>query len=273
MNKEQPNIIYGTAWKKTQTKALVEKAFSLGFTAIDTACQPKHYHEAGVGEAITAYCQSKGRRENLFIQTKFTPLQGQDPQTVPYDPEAALEKQLAQSFAVSKKNLQSDYVDSYLLHTPLFPFKDMLTAWRAMETIYERDEAKQLGISNIYDLAWLKRLYEESNIKPAVVQNRFYKDTAYDTQLRHFCDQNGIRYQSFWTLTANPHILQSREMFDQMRYYQKTPEQIFFAYLHRRDITPLTGTTQHEHMKMDLESMDLELKDKTLLTIDKLLSC
>ncbi|HLD22435.1 MAG TPA: hypothetical protein VJA83_00735, partial [Sulfuricurvum sp.] len=47
-----PPLIYGTAWKKEQTVNLVEMAIRSGFRGIDTACQPKHYHEAGVGEAL-----------------------------------------------------------------------------------------------------------------------------------------------------------------------------------------------------------------------------
>ncbi|HTT38368.1 MAG TPA: hypothetical protein VMH32_11960 [Burkholderiales bacterium] len=41
-----PRIIYGTAWKKLQTEPLVALALQHGFRGIDTACQPKHYHEA-----------------------------------------------------------------------------------------------------------------------------------------------------------------------------------------------------------------------------------
>ena len=41
-----PKIIYGTAWKKERTAQLVEQAIVAGFRGIDTACQPKHYHEA-----------------------------------------------------------------------------------------------------------------------------------------------------------------------------------------------------------------------------------
>ena len=44
---KMPPIIYGTAWKKHRTAALVEQAIGLGFRGIDTACQPKHYNEAG----------------------------------------------------------------------------------------------------------------------------------------------------------------------------------------------------------------------------------
>ena len=48
-----PKIIYGTAWKKTDTQRLVELAVRNGFRGIDTACQPKHYDEAAVGAAVT----------------------------------------------------------------------------------------------------------------------------------------------------------------------------------------------------------------------------
>lgn len=54
-----PKILYGTAWKKERTAALVEQAITLGFRGIDTACQPKHYYEAGVGEGVAA-CINRG---------------------------------------------------------------------------------------------------------------------------------------------------------------------------------------------------------------------
>jgi hypothetical protein len=42
-----------------------------------------------------------------------------------------------------------------------------------------------------------------------VMCGRFYRDSGYDVELRDFCAKNGVRYQSFWTLTANPHLLSS----------------------------------------------------------------
>jgi len=47
-----PRLIYGTAWKKERTKDLVVKAVLAGFRGVDTACQPKHYREELVGEAL-----------------------------------------------------------------------------------------------------------------------------------------------------------------------------------------------------------------------------
>lgn len=265
-----PELIYGTAWKKERTKELVIQAVQTGFRAIDTACQPKHYNEKGVGEALSTLCIQGFKREDLFIQTKFTPLPGQDPLNIPYDKGAGLSIQVAQSFEVSKRNLQTDYVDSLVLHSPLFPFKDLLSVWRAMEKIYQVGDAKQLGISNTYDLGTLEHLYAEADIKPTILQNRFYQDSDYDKELRAFCNIHNIRYQSFWTLTANPHILQSKDLFDLGRKYNKNVIQIFFAYLHHVDITPLTGTSDLEHMQNDLDSFDIRFEESEVAKLNTL---
>ena len=96
-----PRLLYGTAWKEDQTRALTELALRQGFRGIDTANQRRHYHEAAVGEAITASIQSGlVTRDDLFLQTKFTFPRGQD-HRLPYDPKAPIPLQVEQSFASS----------------------------------------------------------------------------------------------------------------------------------------------------------------------------
>lgn len=111
-----PLQIYGTAWKKERTADLVAMALDKGFRGIDTACQPKHYNEPLVGEGIA---RSGIERSELFLQTKFTPFRGQDPNNCPYDPTSSLEDQIKQSLAVSLENLKTDYLDSLVMHSPL----------------------------------------------------------------------------------------------------------------------------------------------------------
>ncbi len=118
---KMPKIIYGTAWKKERTTELVVQAVQAGFRGIDTACQPKHYSEEKVGDALVILIEKGFKREDLYIQTKFIPLSGQDPDNTPYDKDASLDVQVAESFEVSKKNLKTDYVDLLVLHSPLFP--------------------------------------------------------------------------------------------------------------------------------------------------------
>jgi hypothetical protein len=86
-----PGIIYGTAWKKAETARLVRTAIQRGFRGIDTACQPKHYDEAGVGAGVALCLNAALVRADLYLQTKFTPVSGQDPASIPYDPAAPLQ--------------------------------------------------------------------------------------------------------------------------------------------------------------------------------------
>lgn len=266
-----PPIIYGTAWKKDQTAALVEKACRYGFTAIDTACQPKHYQEEGVGRALRTLQQQGIQRKDIFLQTKFTPIGGQDPERVPYDLRAPLAEQVAQSFKRSQENLETDYVDSLVLHSPLPTFERLLQVWRAMEQIQQSGGARQLGISNCYEPAVFKKLYEAAAVKPRVLQNRFYADTGYDQELRAFCKEREVSYQSFWTLTANPHLLRSRPITDLARQLRRTEAQVFFRFLTQIGIVPLTGTRSDQHMQEDLQIFEFNVPEESLPRLQDLL--
>lgn len=267
-----PQIIYGTAWKKERTAELVVQAIQAGFRGVDTACQPKHYKEEGVGEALQRVKKFGIERESLYIQTKFTPLGGQDPNNTPYDKSAPLKEQVEQSFEATKRNLQSSYVDALILHSPLFPFSDLLVVWQAMQDIYKRGEALRLGISNCYDVNLLKKLYETSDIKPSIVQNRFYNETSYDKELREFCREKNIAYQSFWSLTANPFLLAHQSLRAIAQKYAKNPEEIFFRFLTHIGITPLSGTTSQLHMQQDVAIFAFELTNDEIMDIQKLLT-
>jgi len=266
-----PWIIYGTAWKKDSTAVLVEQAISLGFRGIDTACQPKHYNEAGVGDGVAA-CKERGIvRSELYLQSKFTPLSGQDPERVPYDAKASLGEQVAQSFQTSLKNLKTTYLDCLILHSPLANQQQMEEVWQAMEQIFDNGGVKQLGISNCYDLQQFKLLYRNAKVKPAVIQNRFYAEAQYDRTIRDFCQQQRITYQSFWTLTANPKVLAHAMLKTLAAKYQRSTAQVFFRYLNQINIIPLTGTTSETHMREDLAIIDFELTADECDAVGKLL--
>ncbi len=266
-----PRIIYGTAWKKDNTAALVEQAIGLGFRGIDTACQPKHYHEAGAGDGVAAYRKLGIDRSELYLQSKFTPLDGQDPAQVPYDARASLSEQVAQSFETSLKNLQTAYLDCLVLHSPLPDQQQFQEVWQAMEHIFHTGGARQLGISNCYDLQQFELFYLNAKVKPAVIQNRFYAETLYDRGIRDFCRQQGIIYQSFWTLTANPKVLAHPTLQMLATKYQRSSAQIFFRYLNHIDIIPLTGTTSKNHMREDLSIIDFALTCDECEAVTKLL--
>jgi diketogulonate reductase-like aldo/keto reductase len=110
--------MYGTAWKEDRTQALALQAIAIGFRAFDTANQRKHYVEEGVGAAVRAAIASGiVKREDLFLQTKFTYQRGQD-HRLPYNPDCDLTTQVRQSIASSLEHLGVTRIDSYILHGP-----------------------------------------------------------------------------------------------------------------------------------------------------------
>jgi len=266
-----PRMIYGTAWKKAATEQLVSLAIQNGFRGIDTACQPKHYDEAGVGAGVATSLRQGLTRADLYLQTKFTSHSGQDPNRIPYNPKGSLADQIAQSVAASLENLQTDYLDCLLLHSPMPTMAQTQSAWRIFESFIDSKTIRQLGISNCYNVTDLKRLYESARIKPAIVQNRFYAETNYDREIRDFCRQHQVIYQSFWTLSANPHLLAHKTITALASSHNRTAPQILFRYLTQIGIVPLTGTKSETHMREDLAIFDFELTNEERAAIDGLL--
>jgi diketogulonate reductase-like aldo/keto reductase len=255
-----PSFMYGTAWKKEATTPLVLLAVESGFKAIDTANQLIHYDEALVGEALQTL-QKKGiQRDALFLQTKFTPAEGQDHRT-PYDPSADLTTQVNQSFASSLTHLVTDYVDSYVLHAP-YSRRGLGEAdwevWSAMEAIYQSGKIRMIGVSNI-TAGQLTLLCDRANHKPMVVQNRCYAALAWDKEVREICQTHDIIYQGFSLLTANRQVLAAPEVQQIARRLHATPAQIIFRFAMQIGMLPLTGTTSQDHMVEDLQAEQLTL--------------
>ena len=267
-----PDFLYGTAWKKDPTAALTEQALRTGFRGVDTANQLRHYHEAGVGEGIAAaFRTGVASRSELFLQTKFTYVQGQD-HRLPYDAAASLSVQVAQSLASSLEHLGTDYVDSFLLHGPSmrqgWSFDDA-EVWDAMRKERDAGRARLLGVSNV-GLHHLQRMMEVQDEAPAFVQNRCFAVTGWDRDVRQFCRERGIIYQGFSLLTANLEVLQHPVVTDPAEKFGLTPPQVVFAFARQIGMLLLTGTTNGEHMKQDLASRGLTLSAKVVEGIERI---
>jgi len=267
-----PNFLYGTAWKEERTAALVELALRTGFRAIDTANQRRHYFEAGVGQGLAeAYRAGVVSRADLFLQTKFTFQPGQD-HRLPYDPAAPLSVQVSQSMASSLEHLDTDYVDSYLLHGPSSNY-DWTQAdaevWQAMVNERDAGRTRFLGVSNV-SLRHLERMTAIHGEAPAFVQNRCYARLGWDREVRSFCRERHIIYQGFSLLTANIEVLRDPLVIGIAARLNSTPAQIVFAFARAVRMLPITGTTTVEHMKEDLASRELALSPDEIQAIESL---
>jgi diketogulonate reductase-like aldo/keto reductase len=265
--------MYGTAWKEEQTQRCVEDAIFVGFRAIDTANQRKHYYEEGVGKALKNIWDSgKLSRHDLFLQTKFTSRGGQDSR-LPYDPNGSLTEQVQQSFASSLEHLHTSFLDSYVLHGPMTSrglTEGDWEVWRAMEKLHEDGRAKYLGASNM-NLEQIKLLYEGAAVKPKFLQNRCYARTGWDHAVRAFCKHHDIIYQGFSLLTANYEILNRPEFTRIALKYGGQAAQVIFRFASQVGMLPLTGTTNPEHMRDDLDCFKFELTQDEISSIEHIL--
>jgi diketogulonate reductase-like aldo/keto reductase len=264
-----PSFMYGTAWKKEATAHLVELAVSVGFRAIDTANQLIHYQEALVGEALQALAKQGIKRDSLFLQTKFTSLDGQGGRA-PYDPSADLATQVRQSFDSSLAHLHTNYLDSYVLHGPYSRRglgDEDWEVWEAMEELYQSGKTKMIGVSNI-TAAQLGELCERARVKPMAVQNRCFAISGWDLEVREICQAHDVIYQGFSLLTANRDVLAHPEIRTIARRLSATPAQVIFRFAMEIGMLPLTGTTNEQHMREDLQAEQITLSSEEIERIE-----
>jgi diketogulonate reductase-like aldo/keto reductase len=264
-----PSFIYGTAWKKEATTGLVLQAVEAGFTAIDTANQLVHYEEALVGEALKQLTAKGITRDKLFLQTKFTPINGQD-HRLPYDARASITTQVQQSFASSLEHLHTDYLDSYVLHGPYsrrgLGAEDW-EVWAAIESLYDLRKTKMIGISNV-TADQLTLLCMKAKHKPMVVQNRCYAAFWWDKEVREICQSNQLIYEGFSLLTANREVFADPAIRTMAAKHQTGPAQIVFRFSQQIGMLPLTGTTNSKHMTEDLQCERFTLSPDELTVIE-----
>lgn len=115
------------------------------------------YVGAGIARAVA---EGAVKREELFIATKLS-----DESNAGYD--RVMRKVLSQL-----EDLRLDYLDLYMLHSPIEDFALQSDTWRALEALHRSGKIRTLGVSN-FDAMRLKALVENSEIPPAVVQNKF----------------------------------------------------------------------------------------------------
>ena len=267
-----PALLYGTAWKEERTAGLVGAALAAGFRGVDTANQRRHYHEAAVGSALgEAIARGAVARDELFVQTKFTYVEGQDAR-LPYDPNAPLREQVRQSFLSSRSHLGVERLDSYLLHGPRTRrglSQGDREVWRAMEELHAGGAVALLGVSNV-TAEQLLSLCAFAAVRPAFVQNRCFARLGWDRDVREVCRDEGVVYQGFSLLTANGPELASPALGRIAARHGASRAQVVFRLALELGMVVLTGTTDPAHMREDLAIGGFALEPAEVAELERL---
>ncbi|KAF8597874.1 Aldo/keto reductase, partial [Ceratobasidium sp. AG-I] len=160
-------------------------------------------------------------------------------------------------FARSIKNLRVTWIDSYLLHSPLDTPSRTKEAWSTLCELKKEGAVRQIGVSNTYDVETLQLL--QTSGKVDIVQNRWYEGNGWDYEVYKYCRDQGIHYESFWTLTGSPSLYRHPIVLGIAKAKQRTNAQVVYKFAQSLGIIPLAGSTNEHHMKDGVEAEKLEL--------------
>lgn len=231
-----------------QCEQCVVDAVEAGYRLIDTAAV--YGNEEAVGRAVH---RCGVPRDELFLTSKLWV------QDASYEgAKAAIDHSL--------KNLQTDYLDLYLIHRP---FGDYYGAWRAMEEAIDAGKLRAIGLSN-FDPARVVDLTMNNRITPAVNQvecHPFYQQEG----TRRFLQEQGIVMEA-WAPFAEgkKQIFQNETLLSIGAKYGKSPAQVVLRWNIQRGIVPLAKSVHRERMEQNLSVFDFALSDDDMVAISQL---
>jgi len=217
------------------------------------------------GESATLRRRLLTKRSDIFITSKLHPRN--------------------QNFEAAKKavndslvQLQTDYIDLYLIHWPgtskLKPedplnAKNRRTSWEALEEVYrEKQSLRAIGVSNFIP-SHLRQLLEQSTVRPAVLQSEFHPRLFQD-DLLHICKENKIQFQAYSSLgTSSPtnQLLVDPLVADIAKKYHKSPAQILLKFGLQHDVLIIPKSTKPRHIVENTKLFDFELSPEDLETL------
>ncbi|HGO2125697.1 TPA: aldo/keto reductase [Staphylococcus aureus] len=222
---------------------VVNAAIDAGYRAFDTAYF--YDNEASLGRALK---DNGVDREYLFITTKlWNDYQGYE-KTFEY-------------FNKSIENLQTDYLDLFLIHWPCEADGLFLETYKAMEELYEQGKVKAIGVCN-FNVHHLEKLMAQSSIKPMV--NQIEVHPYFNQQeLQEFCDRHDIKVTAWMPLMRNRGLLDDPVIVKIAEKYHKTPAQVVLRWhlAHNRIIIPKSQTPKRIQENIDILDFNLELTE------------
>lgn len=229
----------------------LESAIKMGYRLIDTAIS--YRNEAGVGKTIK---ESGVDRQEFYITTKIPPSKEytKDKETV--------RETLNQSLI----NLQTDYIDLYLVHKPIEEEERLKVTWEVLEEFVSQGKIKTIGVSN-FSNEQLEQLNKFATIKPAINQIKS-NPTEWNNQWISYMLDHNIRPQAWGPMKTTDG--QRRILSDIGKPYDKTWGQVILRYQTQRGIVVIPKSHNPENQQGNLESLNFTLSDEDMKIISQL---
>lgn len=236
---EMPLLGFGVFQRteETQCEQSVLAALQTGYRMIDTAAC--YGNERAVGNAVKA---SGIRRQELFLVSKVWIQDAGYAQT-----KASFEKTL--------RNLQTDYLDLYLIH---MPYGDYHGSWRAMEELCQAGKAKAIGVCNFLPDR-LTDLILSHVLVPAINQIELHP-FCQQKELRRVMEEYNIRTMAWAPFAEGKNGLFHHPLFMEIgTAYGKTPAQVVLRWLRQQKIIAIPKSVHRQRMEQNIQVDDFIL--------------
>lgn len=222
----------------------VHSALENGYTHFDSA--QIYENESFLGKALKS---ADVKREDLFITTKLWNDNQFFDQVIP-------------AFEKSLENLQTEYVDLFLVHFPVTETRR--PAWHKMQEIAESGRAKSIGVSN-YTIKHLEELLQECDIKPAVNQVEIH---VYLQQhdLREYCAEKGIVVEAYSPL-AHGNGLDNEVLAKIAAKHGKSIAQVMIRWCVEMNLVVLPKSVSAARIAENIDVFDFKLDEEDLALI------
>ncbi|XP_072001220.1 prostaglandin F synthase 1-like isoform X2 [Engystomops pustulosus] len=270
------------SYTKEQAGESVKVAIEVGYRHID--CAFIYGNEVQVGEAIRSkIADGTVKREDIFYTGKLW-CNNQAPERV----RLALEKSLA--------DLQLDYVDLFLIHTPvefqpgdnpfptdengkpIFHNTDIRETWKALEACKDAGLVRSIGVSN-FNHKQLELILNMPGLKYKPVCNQVECHIFLNQgKLLEFCKSHDIVLVGYsvlgssrvegWIDQSSPKVLEDPVLNTVAKKLQRSPAQVAERYLLQRGIVVLSKSFSPERIKENFQVFDFELSDEDMKSLD-----
>lgn len=221
-----------------------------GYRLIDTAYN--YGNEDVVGEAIR---RTDVDRSDLVITTK---LPGRH---------HGFDETLA-SFEESRRRLDLDWVDLYLIHWPLPRVDKYVDSWRAMISLREKGLVRSIGVSN-FTPAMLTRLIDETSVVPVLNQVELHPYFP-QSELRAFHDEHDIRTESWSPLGKGTRLLAEPTITSIAAEHGVTPAQTVLRWHIELEAVPIPKSSDAARRRENLDVFGFSLTTEEVDAISAL---
>ncbi|MBG9985161.1 aldo/keto reductase [Aerococcaceae bacterium DSM 111022] len=228
----------------------VDWAIENGYRHFDTA--QSYNTESVIGEGIA---KSNVPRSEFFITTKLSTWDG-------YKGDDWARETIEKSLEL----LQTDYIDQFLIHTPLDNDEDNLAAWAVLEDYYKKGIFKSIGVSNFTE-DQLKVILENGTVRPHANQIESHLENWNHDLIKFHESENiaTIAWGPLRKISDAPDAL--KEIADK---YGKSVAQIVLRYQIQRNVIVIPKSHNKDRQAQSLNIFDFDLTEEETTQISKM---